>query len=433
MSRGALPWQLDAVVRSPARLLVGALRVVAILPSRGLVLLLAGGLAVACMAPPTPTPTPAPPTPTPVPTATPVPFGTGPLRASGGTLVDAAGREVRLTGVNWSGLETGAFAPIGLWSHTIEETLDQIVAAGFNTLRLPYSNQLFEPGIQPGRIDFRKNPDLRGLPGLEMMDRVIEGARQRGLRVLLDRHQPTSERRTELWYTDRVPAERWIRDWVMLARRYRGSEAVIGADLQNEPHGPATWGDGNPRTDWRLAAERAGNAILEANPDWLIVVEGVEDADGTHYWWGGNLSAAGRAPVRLSRPDRLVYSAHDYGPDESEQVWFRSPDYPQNLPDIWRRNWAYLKLDGIAPVLVGEFGGRSVGDDPSGVWQRALIEYVEREGFSYTYWVWNQDDWVGGLVQDNDGRLNQAKLSLLARSQWPSMGQRQQIARPIEP
>ena len=108
MSRGALPWQLDTVVGSPARLLVGALRVVAARPSRGLVLLLAGGVAVACMAPPPPTPTPAPPTPTPV------PYGTGPLRASGGKLVDAAGREVRLTGVNWSGLETYAFAPFGL-------------------------------------------------------------------------------------------------------------------------------------------------------------------------------------------------------------------------------------------------------------------------------------------------------------------------------
>jgi endoglucanase len=433
MSRGALPWQLDTVVGSRARLLVGALRMVAVRPSRGLVLLLAGGLAVACMGLPPPTPTPAPPTPTPVPTATPLPYGTGPLRASGGKLVDAAGREVRLTGVNWSGLETGAFAPFGLWSHTIEETLDQIVAVGFNTLRLPYSNQLFEPGIRPGRIDFRKNPDLRGVSGLEIMDRVVEGARRRGLRVLLDRHQPTGDRRTELWYTDRVPEERWIRDWVMLARRYRGNEAVIGADLHNEPHSPATWGDGNPRTDWRLAAERAGNAILEANPDWLIVVEGVEDAEGGHYWWGGNLSAAGRAPVRLSRPDRLVYSAHDYGPDESQQVWFDSPDYPLNLPEVWRRNWAYLKLDGIAPVLVGEFGGRSVGDDPSGVWQRALLEYIEREGFSYTYWVWNQDDWVGGLVQDNAGRLNQAKLSLLARSQWPFLGQRQQIAPPSGP
>jgi hypothetical protein len=37
----------------------------------------------------------------------------------------------------------------------------------------------------------------------------------------------------------------------MLAGRYRGNPTVIGADLDNEPHGAATWGDGNPQTDWR--------------------------------------------------------------------------------------------------------------------------------------------------------------------------------------
>ena len=58
-----------------------------------------------------------------------------------------------------------------------------------------------------------------------------------------------------LRYTNQVPEKRWIHDWIMLARHYRGNDTIIAADLANEPHGPATWGDGNPRTDWRLAAE----------------------------------------------------------------------------------------------------------------------------------------------------------------------------------
>jgi endoglucanase len=333
---------------------------------------------------------------------------------------------VRLTGVNWSGLETGAFAPLGLWSRTVDQTLDQIAAAGFNTIRLPYSNQLFEPHT-PGRIDFRRNPDLRGLSGLELMDRIVGGARQRGIRILLDRHQPTAERGSELWYTDKVPEERWIADWVMLARHYKGNETVIGADLHNEPHGQATWGDGNPKTDWRLAAERAGNAILEANPDWLIVVEGVGHIGDDPYWWGGNLSGVATAPVRLSNPERLVYSAHDYGPDESGQAWFEAADYPGNLPAVWRAHWAYLRQDGIAPVLVGEFGGRSVGLDPGGQWQRALIEFLQREGFSYTYWTWNQDPWVGGLIEDDAGTLDRYKMNLLGPTQAPLLG------RPVPP
>src|SRR5689334_22083136 len=38
-----------------------------------------------------------------------------PLHAEGGRIVDAHGNEVVLTGVNWFGLETGTFAPHGLW------------------------------------------------------------------------------------------------------------------------------------------------------------------------------------------------------------------------------------------------------------------------------------------------------------------------------
>jgi endoglucanase len=381
---------------------------------------------------PTPLPDPTPalptataaPTATPAPTPTPLPFGTGPLRADGARLVDAGGRGVRLTGVNWSGLETSAFAPIGLNARNVDQMLDQIVAAGFNTLRLPFSNQLLDSTIKPMSINFAINPNLKGLNGLGVLDYVVNAAGRRGLRVILDRHRPTADGQTDLWYTASFPEERWIQDWLMLARRYRGNEAVIGADLSNEPHGAATWGDDNLATDWRLAAERAGNAILDVNPDWLIIVEGVQHVGGETYWWGGNLSAAAQAPVRLSRAERLVYSAHDYGPQESGQSWLQAADFPNNLPGVWRSRWAYLQEQDIAPVLIGEFGGRSIGSDAEGVWQRSLISFLEQGDFSYTYWVWNPDAWIGGLLVDDRGTLDRAKIDLLRPSQAPLLGRR---------
>jgi endoglucanase len=336
-------------------------------------------------------------------------------------LVDAAGRPVRLTGVNWSGMETSTFAPIGLDTRKLDDMLDQIVASGFNALRLPFSNQLLDSRTPTG-VNYALNPDLSGLNGLQLLDRVVEGARRRGLRIVLDRHRLTADGQTELWYSQQVPETRWIQDWVMLANRYRGNPGIVGADLTNEPHGSATWGDDNPRTDWRLAAERAGNAILAVNPDWLIIVEGVQTIGDDTYWWGGNLSAAGLAPVRLSNPDRLVYSAHDYGPEESGQTWLRGPDFPANLPTVWRTHWAYLQREGIAPVLIGEFGGRSIGGDAEGIWQRGLIDYLEQGGFSYMYWVWNPDSWTGGLLVDGQGHVNQAKLTLLGPSQAGLLG-----------
>lgn len=352
----------------------------------------------------------------------------GRLRAVGGRIVDPAGKSIELTGVNWFGLETSNFAPHGLWSRGWGEMLDQIVDAGFNTLRLPFSNQLLEPASLPNSIDYAKNPELRGLTGLQLMDVIVEGAGARGLAVVLDRHRPTTDGQSELWYTDRVPESRWIDDWVMLARHYRQQTAVIGADLHNEPHGPASWGDGNPKTDWRLAAERAGNAILAANPDWLILVEGVEKVGSDSYWWGGNLVGARQNPIRLSRTDRLVYSAHDYGPGVYQQAWFRAADFPRNLPAVWKDHWAYLEEQRTAPVLIGEFGGRSVGSDPEGTWQRALVEFMKSERISYTYWAWNPNSGdTGGLLKDDWQTVDRAKLDLLKSYQAP------RLAKPASP
>jgi len=351
------------------------------------------------------------------------PLGAGPLRTDGGNIVDADGNVVHLTGVNWFGMETSTFAPQGLWARSLDAMLDQMVQAGFNTIRLPYSDQLFDPTSTPNGIDFQKNADLQGLTGLQIMDQVVQRAGERGLKVILDRHRPTAAGQTELWYTDHVSEQRWIDDWVLLAGRYRGNPTVIGADLDNEPHGGATWGDGNPQTDWRAAAERAGNAVLQSNPDWLIFVEGIEHQGDDWYWWGGNLSLAGQMPVELAIPNRLVYEAHDYGPGVSNQKWFQASNFPLNLESIWNSHWAYLKLTGIAPVLVGEFGGRSVGDDQEGIWQRSLVSYLQANGFDYTYWCWNPNSGdTGGVLNDDWTTLNQAKLTILQAYQWPLLG-----------
>jgi len=357
------------------------------------------------------------------------------LHTDGALLRDSQGRRVRLSGLNWFGLETCAFAPQGLDHRSWGDLLDQARALGFNTLRLPVSDQLLDPASRPVGIDYALNPDLRGLSGLGVLDRIVAGAGRRGLRVLLDRHRPGCGAQSALWYTRRYPQARWIADLVRLARRYRGQPAVLGVDLHNEPHGPATWGDGNPATDWRLAAERAGDAVLRANPHLLIVVQGVESYRGDYYWWGGNLEGAATAPVRLAVPDRLVYEAHDYGAGVYGQGWFSESDFPRNLPALWRRHWAYLAEEGMAPVLLGEFGGRNVAlpyvpvavragtpvtttltRAQEGIWQRTLVSYLaQHPAINFTYWGFTPDSGdTGGLLTDDWQTANSAKQRLLA-------------------
>jgi len=345
------------------------------------------------------------------------------LHAEGNKIVDSNGNRVILTGINWFGLETESFAPHGLWARNLDSILDQIQELGFNTIRLPYSNELLNPSSLPNSINYDLNPDLVGLSGVQIMDKIIEGAGARGIRVILDRHRPDSHAQSELWYTNEYDEERWIADWVMLAERYNQNDTVIGMDLHNEPHGAATWGTGDMTTDWRLAAERAGNAILAANPNLLIVVQGVEQYEGDWYWWGGNLSGAGDYPVRLDQPDRLVYSTHVYGPGVYPQPWFSDPEFPENLPEIWESHWAYLIHENIAPIIVGEFGGRSVGDDPEGIWQRALVSYLRDNNLSYFYWTLNPNSGdTGGLLLDDWQSIDTDKQNLLSDYQFPSIG-----------
>ncbi|MBA4187849.1 MAG: endoglucanase [Planctomycetaceae bacterium] len=373
---------------------------------------------------------------TPTPTPTPAPsitvgnvtvsepsqstVASGWLHTEGNQIVDASGTPVRLAGVNWFGMESNTYAPHGLWTRGYKSMMDQMKAEGFNTIRLPFSNQLFDANSTPNGIDFSKNPDLVGLNGLQIMDKIVAYAGQIGMRILLDHHRSDAGAGAEtsgLWYTAAYSESRWIADWTMLATRYANNPTVVGADLHNEPHGPATWGTGGAN-DWRLAAERAGNAILAANPNWLIVVEGVESGPSGNYWWGGNLSAAGTYPVRLNTPGHLVYSPHDYPSSIYPQSWFAAANYPNNLEAVWDANWGYLYKQNIAPVLLGEFGTKyQTASDQT--WLASLVNYLgatastgQPQGPSWTYWSWNPNSGdTGGILADDWQTVNRAKVN----------------------
>lgn len=342
------------------------------------------------------------------------------LHTDGATIRDASGKEVTLSGVNWFGMETDTLAPHGLWARSYTSMLDQIVQLGYNCIRLPFSNELFDPKLKPNGIDYSQNADLKGLNGLQIMDKIVVEAGKRGLKILLDQHRPTTDSQSALWYTDELTQQEWIAQWQALAKRYLGNDTVFGADLHNEPSGPCTWGSGDPKTDWAIAAELCGNALLDVNPHWLIFVEGIEkivDKFGNVLdwtWQGGELINARTRPIELKVPNQLIYSPHDYGPSVYNQGWFTDPKFPDNLPAFWDFHWGYLHKQGKAPIVVGEFGGPSVGNDPEGKWQRALVSYLKANKMNYTYWAFNGNSAdTGGLLKLDWHSINQDKQDLL--------------------
>lgn len=346
------------------------------------------------------------------------------LHTSGSQILDASNQVVGLSGVNWFGFETSNNAPHGLWTRNWEDMLDQIKSQGYNVIRLPFSNAMLKKDVMPSSIDYQKNPDLAGLTALQVMDKIVLGANERGIKIILDNHRSTPGGGPEsngLWYTSEYSEKAWIDDWKKLVHHYKYIPAVIAVDLRNEPYG-ACWGCGDPSKDWRLAAERAGNAVLAVNPNLLIIVEGVAVHNDQSTWWGGNLMGAREFPVRLNVPNRLVYSAHEYPETIFPQTWFSDPGYPNNLPAVWDQYWGYLVKENIAPVLIGEFGTRYETEKDQ-QWLAEFQKYVKQNKLSWTFWSLNPNSGdTGGLLQDDWTSIHQIKQNILQEIQYPFIG-----------
>ena len=342
---------------------------------------------------------------------------------SGNQIMDASGETVRLKAVNWFGMEGYLGVPDGLYVRNWQDMMAQMKEVGFDSIRLPFSLQNVQPGAMPNNIVYSINPDLQGLSNLQVMDKIVAHAGELGMKIILDCHRSTSgagPNENGLWYDQNFSETQWINTWKSLAQRYDGNSTVIGMDLQNEPHG-ASW------TDWSAAAERAGNAIHEINPDLLIIVEGVGNYQGDYYWWGGQLEGVRDDPVVLQQAGKLVYSPHDYPNSIYPNTWFEGPNFKENLPNVFREHWGFIYEEGIAPIFLGEFGTKLL-DYRDIAWLDELTQYLNgdfntdgvrdiganQEGMSFAYWSWNPNSTdTGGILRDDWTTVHQNKLAAL--------------------
>lgn len=366
----------------------------------------------------------------------------------GNRILDTHNRPIRISGMNWSGFETRQTVPGGLDAQDYRAILRTIKQSGYNTVRIPFSNEMVETPSVPDHVSFSNgsgsiNTDLRDLTSLEILDKIVAYSGKIGLKIILDNHRSeagSSAQESGLWYTTQFPESAWIEDWTSLTRRYQNNSTVIGMDLRNEPHnaekGGSCWDCGGTN-DWHRAAQRVGNAILAVNPHLLIFVEGVDSYADDTYWWGGNLEGVRRSPVHLSIPNHLVYSAHEYGPDEYAQSWFNASTSPATLASVWRRHWAYISEAGIAPVWIGEFGTPNNDADvqsstpgSEGQWFASLIGFLgSHPALGWTYWGVNGEDRYGllsaGYSNEPANQLKAEALTSIANG--PFLQQAKQI------
>lgn len=232
----------------------------------------------------------------------------------------------------------------------------------------------------------------------------------------------------------------------------------------------ATWGTDNSATDWNTAAEGIAKHVAAAHPDFtgLFFVEGIDHptvvggknhVDKHSKPWGGDLEGVKAQPIELGAAaldNRVVYSPHVYGPSVFDREYFKTTNFPANMPEIWGSQWAFAEKQTDRAVVIGEWGGKYEAAGPvqdrDRVWQDTLGDYLVEHCLEDTfYWTLNPNRYVlrflsvdvcgdscmdasflltlflivslfssgdtGGLLLDDWTTPNLDKLALLARVQ----------------
>ena len=380
--------------------------------------------------------------------------------ASQGQVFDANGDAVQLRGINLFGFDSAILIPQYLDVMGWKQQIQQLKTLGFNAVRLPFVPETLYSTKRIGIdldtfVEPTLNADIIGKTPLEFLDLWMREADRQGLYVVLDFHSVAKGVLYPLWYSldagdyaadgaaptydgAAYSADDWVRDLVFVAERYAYMSRLVGIDLYNEPNGLARWGDGDAgyvaAADWKLAAERAAQAVIDANPRLLVFVQGIylnndgieNSRLGVNY--GENLQPQSYRPLAIAA-DKLVLSPHSYGPDalySTPKPEFAAPDFPANLPAAWETLFGQFQGSAASAtpladytVILGEFGGY-YGQGPSGrqdvLWHDALVDYLIGKNMrSAFYWCYTPNsDGTGGILAD-DLSIREDKMAMLRR------------------
>jgi aryl-phospho-beta-D-glucosidase BglC (GH1 family) len=220
-------------------------------------------------------------------------------------------------------------------------------------------------------------------------------------------------------------ADDWRRDLVFVAQRYAQLPYFMAIDIYNEPNGVVRWAEGDPnmtdaRNYWKPAAESAAAAILAANPNLLIFVQGVTgNFDGVENTniamnWGENFQPQAYQPLNIPL-NKLVLTPHTYGPDVFGKSSFNAPNFPANLAADWDR--LFGQFASVHPVVPGEWGGKygqGVGGQKDAAWQNAFVDYLLSKGVRNSfYWCYTPNSGDTGGILDDNLKVRTDKLALL--------------------
>lgn len=310
------------------------------------------------------------------------------LSVSGTRIVNAAGEEIRLRGLNTTDplwLEKLDFKRNGVADNRFAELATDFArmkALGANIVRLPlYPGYYFLIGAETYLTTY--------------VDRMVDLAEVNGLYVSLSYH---AIGRPGGWYaadSDAVlpayPAKLYYTDadmavsfWNTVAKRY-GQRTHVLFELYNEPHDETaefTWADWRPTGELLIATVRrhSSNIILGSGPKYT-----------------GDLSDV---PTNPYSDSNLVYVAHVY---------------PGSLPEganqvaEWERLFGFLAA--TYPLIISEWGFHNGGDvTTNGTLKgfgKPLVDYFDQKKLHWIAFVYLPPDAEPPMLESDWTTLNE--------------------------
>lgn len=354
-----------------------------------------------------------------------------PLSTLGRFIVDREGKRIKLVSANWYGA-SDVYHVVGGLDHTTPVEIAKLIKQmGFNSVRLPFSNEMLLAQNVPQNA-LSSNPDLQGLTALEIFDRVVKAITEQGLMVVLNNHTSTGKwccgfDDNALWFAPATSTEDWMLDWEMLIERYKNNPLVVGADLRNELRagttGTPNWGEKNDY-DWHRAATILGNRLHRINEHLLIIVEGLD--------YAGDLRGVKEQPVQLEVDHKLVYSPHNYHFFRGESGPYSILPYEYMKADL-DSAWGFILEEGneyTAPIWLSEFGIGRNDEGQGGRWFAHIVRYLKENDIDWAWWPLNvgnkpgtQEEESWGLVSDDwTEALNDWRTTTLTHIQKATLG-----------
>lgn len=274
------------------------------------------------------------------------------LKVVGNKIVDSAGNQVILKGLNIADpeqLDVKSWERPGFSASIIA---NKAIALGAKVIRLP---------ILPGNSSYPKEGFLNKLNGYDIYFNyhilpLVKELTGKGIFVIIDLHyvqdyNTLSDKVTEFW--------------TYMAPKFNTNPLVL-YEIFNEPINPDNW------TTWKNLAQPTVDLIRKFAPNNLILVGGP--------YWSSHISGAVSNPIEGSN---IVYVAHIYSNQPYSDLAKRYGEVIKKYP-LFVTEWGF------------EYGGTEGGDI---VWGQDIANWLSYNNVSWTVWCYDTQ-WGPRMVDD---------------------------------